>query len=978
VSFISATGNIGGNYIFGNGSQLTGINASGGVVQSATAPSSPTSSTLWWDEVSGTLFVWYDDGVCTQWVAAAPSAGGTGSGSIIQSATAPVDPTSSTLWWDEVSGTLYVWYDDGVCTQWVAAAPSAGGTGSGSIIQSATAPVDPTSSTLWWDEVSGTLYVWYNDGVCTQWVAAAPSAGSGSGSIIQSATAPADPTSSTLWWDEVSGTLYVWYNDGVCTQWVAAAPSAGISTGNVTFDNINIIGDGNLHLQPDSANASDYLDIYLTAGPAGPDIHISGGSGYSGAVILGTDEEANVAILPGGNVAIQAGNVSGTQTWNFGTDGTTTFPTANVDIHNGGVQSGEVLQFGNPNLQSIITGPTPDANVSARRLIIQGQRGNGTGEGGDVYVWAGDSDTNGGDIKIYAGDADNVSTGTGGYINLAGGDGFDNGGHINIDGGSSANATGGAVNIAGGYGQIDGGTASLQGGYGANGQGGAVQITGGGSSNGTGSFGNVVLGSGVSGWIFDNTGNLTLPNDATISDFSDTASLNVDGNRFAQLYWNGNIGNGNPSTGSDYYTWAYVGNAGFAVQHKNASTSTDNEWKFGTDGNLTLPTGTPSINYANGSPYGGGGGANTGNVTFDDQAVVGTGDQVGAGGLYLAPGNTSVGNLQYLRVRGGDVATHIHFDTGNNVYFDQYFGNDNKFVKLEATGNVKIGTSDAISNSAFWTFGVDGNLTLPAGDIITDSLQTVIISGAGTAAVNQTYEIIETGQYVGLTDNDYQIDTPYAPDFNYKLRTGGDAGGFYESADLITWTIVPGAGGGDAPAPDGVIVPRHIALTVDSSSWIFDATGNLTFPTGNLVITPDDAAFGNSAVIASEDHNLITLSTGANGGLSSVWVEDIGNVGTSNIAAVYANPTPGSKIVRIAVGQNDSPGPNLWDFGTGGTMQCPLLTYTTLPSPVSPGQRAFITDSTLEAAGNFGSNAFVGGGSNTVPVFSAGSDWWIG
>jgi hypothetical protein len=159
---VAVTGNISAQYLYGNGSQLTGINASGGVVQSNVAPTSPTSSTLWWDEVSGTLYVWYDDGVCTQWVAAAPSAGGTGSGSIIQSATAPADPTSSTLWWDEVSGTLYVWYDD-----------------------------------------------------------------------------------------------------GVCTQWVAAAPSAGISTGNVTFNNINVIGDGNLHLQPDPANAGSYLDIYL-------------------------------------------------------------------------------------------------------------------------------------------------------------------------------------------------------------------------------------------------------------------------------------------------------------------------------------------------------------------------------------------------------------------------------------------------------------------------------------------------------------------------------------------------------------------------------------------------------------------------------------------------------------------------------------------------------------------------------------------
>jgi hypothetical protein len=174
--------------------------------------------------------------------------------------------------------------------------------------------------------------------------------------------------------------------------------------------------------------------------------------------------------------------------------------------------------------------------------------------------------------------------------------------------------------------------------------------------------------------------------------------------------------------------------------------------------------------------------------------------------LYLAPGTESVGNLQYIRVRGGDVATHIHLDTGNNAYFDQYFGDDGKYVKLVNTGNVEIGSNDAVGNSAQWTF---------------------------------------------------------------------------------------------------------------------DTGGNLTFPTGNLVITPVDAYLGNSAVIASQYHSLITLSTGANGGLSSFWVEDYANASTSNIAAVYANPTPGSKIVRIAVGTNGSPGPNLWDFGADGNLTAP-------------------------------------------------------
>ena len=110
--------------------------------------------------------------------------------------------------------------------------------------------------------------------------------------------------------------------------------------------------------------------------------------------------------------------------------------------------------------------------------------------------------------------------------------------------------------------------------------------------------------------------------------------------------------------------------------------------------------------------------ANTGNVTFNDQIVIGTGSNDGGGGLYLAPGPASIANsaVQYLRVRGGDYPTHIHLDTGNNAYYDQYFGADSRFVKLEANGNVVINADDYTGNGASWTFGTDGSLTLPNAD----------------------------------------------------------------------------------------------------------------------------------------------------------------------------------------------------------------------------------------------------------------------
>ena len=88
-------------------------------------------------------------------------------------------------------------------------------------------------------------------------------------------------------------------------------------------------------------------------------------------------------------------------------------------------------------------------------------------------------------------------------------------------------------------------------------------------------------------WVFAQNGNLILPTGATLSDFNDGTSLN--GIDYSQLYWNGNIGNGNPDVGSDHFTWAYVDIAGFHVQYKNDATTTNNEWTFTSDGNLLLP-----------------------------------------------------------------------------------------------------------------------------------------------------------------------------------------------------------------------------------------------------------------------------------------------------------------------------------------------------------------------------------------------------
>ena len=56
------------------------------------------------------------------------------------------------------------------------------------------------------------------------------------GGVIQGNIPPVAPDDTTLWWDDVTGRLYVWYDDGSGLQWVDAAPAGPA----VTYGNSNV------------------------------------------------------------------------------------------------------------------------------------------------------------------------------------------------------------------------------------------------------------------------------------------------------------------------------------------------------------------------------------------------------------------------------------------------------------------------------------------------------------------------------------------------------------------------------------------------------------------------------------------------------------------------------------------------------------------------------------------------------------------
>jgi hypothetical protein len=708
------------------------------------------------------------------------------------------------------------------------------------------------------------------------------------------------------------------------------------NTGNVTFDNINIIGTGNLNLQPDPANAGSYLDIFLTSGP---DLHLVASANAN--LILGKDNQANVMTSWDGNAYVQSWDV-GTNTqggvWTFGGDGTTTFPTLTVDLHNGGNQTAQTLQFGDTNQQAIITGPTPAVNDNAQRIIIQGQRGTGTGEGGDVYVWGGDSDVNGGDIKIYAGDADNASAGSGGYVNLAGGDGFDNGGSISLNGGESANGYGGIVNIIGGYGQTDGGGVSLQGGYGYNGVGGNVQISGGGASNGTGSFGNVVLGSASSAWKFDNTGNLTLPANTFAVNYANGTQVPLGGGGGAagnagdvQINVAGNIGadstlryvdNGGEMTlYADYLNAPgiftsdiYAGDG--TPSNITLTTSIGNAtWTFDTDGNLRTPGNVDiygAINFPqqvssiNWSTY---------NIELSQYGRINTNVDFFAnantiGALYLKGDGSNISNINASNI------TNAYSNSNVISLLGDLGGNGIGNVgNIDISGNINFTNNSAVQQGSIVVspFRTIETVTLSANSQNNATLLT--LEDTGNANL-RAWEDINLNTYTQTTNNNWKFDASGnltipgnisgsgsnglmissngnvtlnskgaqfifdAPAGNFYLPNPGGAIVFPDSTvqntaytGAVQSSIANGTSNVNIPASNG-----NVVITANgTANWTFDTTGNLTIPGGGAVWTLGTGTSGLTANFA-DPYNVnlgldYTTNTATLAGANSVVIQ---------------------------------------------------------------------------------------------------------
>ena len=156
---------------------------------------------------------------------------------------------------------------------------------------------------------------------------------------------------------------------------------------------------------------------------------------------------------------------------------------------------------------------------------------------------------------------------------------------------------------------------------------------------------------------------------------------------------------------------------------------------------------------------------------------------------------------------------------------------------------------------------------------------------------------------------------------NNTIFLGGVPLGIDANGNLtVNGSQIAGGGGGSS-------------LVNGANTLSLGSDGVLTLPGGRTRI---GAIVDSDAIIANEDEAFGVVAQGTNGAVQLVWVEDLENAYTSNIAAVYVN-SGNLGSVRIATGVNSGPGPNYWEFGADGNLTVPSNIGSTQASGLTVG-----------------------------------------
>jgi hypothetical protein len=364
-------------------------------------------------------------------------------------------------------------------------------------------------------------------------------------------------------------------------------------------------------------------------------------------------------------------------------------------------------------------------------------------------------------------------------------------------------------------------------------------------------------------------------------------------------------------------------------------------WSFGTDGVLTLP---------NGSTIG------------DGEAGFGV-------PITTARGTILLGNL--AECAGGE--SHFHIMKAGQQDIDLFLGDDSNYVKLPSTGGVEISSSE-IGGQHYWTFGTDGNLTLPQGGIIKNQVLVDVVlqpytqypqngvyytdiglpylSNLWTPGLAVVLNMVNpTGDWAALNGGTF-----------YISHVGGELVSLCTDAGLTTPINVT-AGTYDSGTLISLASDSRPYVSIQSSgsnNWTFGNDGTTSFPnnaitTSNTPLTIQTklpATYGpfNTAYFESGNGSVNGVHPGTYAGYFSITTVNINNDGTYSVSGYPAsiqngtNPTytisgvdlggtsPANDCLLTVTTVNDIitnvvvSGTALlpkWTFGTDGTLTLP-------------------------------------------------------
>ena len=361
------------------------------------------------------------------------------------------------------------------------------------------------------------------------------------------------------------------------------------------------------------------------------------------------------------------------------------------------------------------------------------------------------------------------------------------------------------------------------------------------------------------------------------------------------------------------------------------------------------------------------------------------------------PNITSVGTLSSLSVTGnvtaanfignisGNIANAVYSDTAGTVTTaaQPNITSVGTLSVLTASGNIRTTGGAFVGSAAGLTSipganvtGVVANATYAttAGSATTATSSTT--AGTVTTAAQPNITSVGTLSSLTVTGNitgGNVISTHYGSGAGLSSLTGANVTGTVANA---TYATIAGSATTATSSTTAGTVTTAAQPNISSVGTLssLTVTGNILFGSGGTGVLTTDSL---STIVTSTDTNRgVALASGDSNTLSVTnsvaGVIMITGYNSANRALAWNNGTLDFDAFGVSSPGNIANVRSITVSNRVITTPVPLANLTAIA-----GGRAFINNANLVATGNFGAQV-AGGGSNTVPVWSDGTNWYIG